>query len=59
MCFHAPISSRKRTEKGVREEQRFENLVGGRLKERVGASDWDSRRAILRAEVAGEDPGIC
>lgn len=56
MCFQAPISSRKRTEEGVREEQRLENWVVGREKPRVGVRDWDSMRAILREAVAGEEP---
>lgn len=59
MCFHAPMSSRKRTEEGVSEEQRLEKRVGGRENCRVGVRDWDSMRAIFREEVAGEEPGEC
>lgn len=55
-CFHAPIPSRKRTDEGVSELQRFENWLGGREKLRVGVRDWLSTKATLRLDVAGEDP---
>ena len=51
------MRSRNSTDVGVRELQRLENFEAGMEKERTRLRSWDSMRATLRPEVAGDAPG--